>query len=152
MRAREQRLKQREGRAKADRKLDEKEGGLGAFLIAFAAHGRRPGTSFEIVSAPRNPTAEADAFARETFRPEPDGRVAIVAVREAYHAWCRLRGCEPLPDEQIGRALAAFFDSVGVYRVGTGRDAEIIVLEWAAPLEFTRYERDEDVILPIALA
>lgn len=103
--------------------------GLGAFLIAFAAHGRRPGTSFEIVSAPRNPMAEADAFARETFRPQSGSRVALVAIREAYHAWCRSRELDPLPDDQIGQALAALFGRLGVYRIGTGAEAQVCGLK-----------------------
>lgn len=107
--------------------------GLGAFLLAFVAHGRRPSSHARMAPAARDATAEADAFARAVFRPEPGGRVAITALREAYHAWCRSRGCEPLPNEEIGGALAALFGSVGVYRIGTGADAEICGLRWAAP-------------------
>ena len=106
--------------------------GLGAFLLAFAAHGRRTDPQTGIATAPRDVMAEADAFAREMFRPEPGGRVAIAAIREAYRAWCRSRGCEPLPSAEIGRALAALFGSVGVYRIGTGAEAEICGLRWAA--------------------
>lgn len=105
--------------------------GLGAFLLAFAAHGRSAGSLAGIASAPRNAMAEADAFAREVFRPEPGGRVAIAAIREAYRAWCRSRAIDPLPDTEIGRALATLFGSLGVYRIGTGAEAEICGLRWA---------------------
>lgn len=113
--------------------------GLGAFLVAFAAHGRRQTPEIGIASAPRDVMVEADLFARETFRPEPSGRVAIVAIREAYHTWCLSRGCDPLPDEQIGRALATLFGSVGVYRVGVSADAEVVGLRWATaqPLSYS---------------
>jgi len=37
-----------------------------------------------------------------------------------------------LPNEEIGRALAALLASVGVYRVGMGADADILGLQWAA--------------------
>ena len=102
--------------------------GLGAFLLAFAAHGR----CRRLAPAAREAMAEADAFARAVFRPEPGGRIAIAAIRPAYHPWCRSRGCEPLSNAEIGRALAALFGSVGVYRIGTGAEAEICGLRWAA--------------------
>ncbi len=102
--------------------------GLGAFLLAFAAHGRfsRSSDSFE-PAARRSAAAEADAFAREVFRPQPCGRIAIADIKDAYQAWCRCRGLDPLPNQEFGRELAALFASVGLYRVGVGADAEIRV-------------------------
>lgn len=108
--------------------------GLGAFLLAFAAHGRssRSSDSFE-PAARRSAAAEADAFAREVFRPQPGGRIAIADIKDAYQAWCRGRGLDPLPNQEFGRELAALFASVGLYRVGVGAAAEIPGLEWVTP-------------------
>ena len=127
--------------------------GLAAFLLAFAAHGWRyrpaaidaaPGPVAEavtpvaagdaagapLVDVTRDPKDEADRFARTTLRPAKTGRVKLAEVRGAYHAWCRKRGLDPLPDLEIGPALAGLFSSVGLYRRGNGASAVIVGVEW----------------------
>ena len=54
----------------------------------------------------------------------------LAEIRAAYHAWCRKRGLEPLPDLEIGAALSALFSSVGLYRRGKGASAAIVGIEW----------------------
>lgn len=107
--------------------------GLGALLLAFAAHGRRQ-ISIDLqpitLHASRDPMAEADAFARAMFRPAPSGRVGIAEIRQAYHLWCRARGFQPLPSQEIGPALAQLFASVGLFREGKGAKAFIAGITW----------------------
>ena len=108
--------------------------GLGAFLLAFAAHGRREITiDLKPEAAPpaRDAAAEADAFARVMFRPAPQGRVHIVEIRETYDRWARTHGLEPLPSREIGAELAQLFASVGLYREGQGANAVIVGIQWA---------------------
>lgn len=132
--------------------------GLAGFLLAFAAHGRRahraglvavpPAAAAEVimpagvgddadsllvdVTPPaRDANDEADRFARATLRPKKTGRVKLAEVRAGYHAWCRHRGLEPLPDLEIGPPLAALFSSVGLYRRGKGAGAVIVGVEWS---------------------
>ena len=107
--------------------------GLGSFLLAFAAHGRREVTidlKPIAVQSERSAAAEADMFARSVFRPMPGGRISIVEMRAAYDAWARARGLEPLPTREIGAALAELFARVGVYREGNGATAAIVGLRW----------------------
>jgi hypothetical protein len=117
--------------------------GLAACLLAFAAHGRSrrrivdaaPAT-IEITPAPaiaRDATAEADHFARTTFRPAKAGRLRLADIRAAYHAWCVKRGLHPLPDAEIGVALNRLFSSVGLQRRGTGSKAAIVGISWSQP-------------------
>jgi hypothetical protein len=129
--------------------------GLGAFLIAFAAHGRRPEPLRVIKSAnleiakvdiaqadpvpqsgnwlqTRSPDAEAERFARVMFRPNPSDRVVVTDIRAAYHDWCRREGVEPLPDRDIGRSLNNLFSSVGLTVDGSGSRAAIVGISWAA--------------------
>lgn len=116
--------------------------GCGAALIAFAAHARAPRKAAEATSTreektlpenipePRDPASEADWFARTTFRPGVGDRVRLADLRLAYHAWCQLRGLTPLPDHEIGRALSALFEQVGLYREGVGAEAAIVGIAW----------------------
>jgi hypothetical protein len=126
--------------------------GLAAFLLTFAAHGRprrplvidvTPAPPAASASAPavtvdaaapagvRDPRAEADRFARTTFRPSKRGRVRLAEVRAAYRAWCLKHGLDPLPDLEIGAALSALFSDVGLYRRGKGASAVIVGMEWS---------------------
>jgi hypothetical protein len=122
--------------------------GLGAFLIAFAAHGRRrepvrviAAKAIEVVtpdpietppaSAMRNAEAEANKFASTVFRPNPRGSVRVGDIRTAYHQWCRERGVAPLPDREIGAALNALFSSVGLDREGSGAQTAILGIVWS---------------------
>jgi hypothetical protein len=133
--------------------------GLAGLLLAFAAHGRRhrpavvavppvpvaevitsdvaadnaEGTTLVDVTPPtaRDAKDEADRFARAALRPKKSGRVKLAEIRVGYHAWCRKRGLEPLPDLEIGPALAGLFSSVGLYRRGKGASAAIVGIEWS---------------------
>lgn len=138
--------------------------GLGAFLLAFAAHSRHapapapapravqtastskveiapitienePASDFDVSpippkAGPRDPAAEADTFARATFKPSPGARVRLVDLRAAYRSWCCDAGIEPLPDREIGAALSELFGRVGLYRDGAGADAAIAGIDW----------------------
>lgn len=125
--------------------------GLGAFLIAFAAHGPRPErirtvtsvaieapiaditpSTPKIIREPtkkleRDPLAEAAAFASAQFRPSANGRVELKDIRTAYHNWCLAQGRPPLASREIGSSLNQLFS-----RVGLGRDGSAIVgIEWS---------------------
>jgi hypothetical protein len=68
------------------------------------------------------------------FRPEPDGRVALRDIREAYHSWCANSRSAPLPDKEIAAALNDLFSSVGLLLDGKGANAAIVEserLRWA---------------------
>lgn len=118
--------------------------GLGALLIAFAVHGRQhrtvptiETTARDVTPAravPRDAATEADWFARSVFRPATDGRIRLGDVKLAYYKWCASRGIEPLPDREIGTALNELFTGVGLYRVGSGADAEVVGVNWSRPL------------------
>jgi hypothetical protein len=132
--------------------------GLASFLLAFAAHGWKPyrpaviditpepvaevaptapapdeaGTSLQSMTPPaRDAKAEADAFARSTFRPSKRGRVVLKEIPAAYEAWCQKHGLAPLPTAEIGVALAGLFSSAGLYRRGVGARAAIPGIEWS---------------------
>jgi hypothetical protein len=123
--------------------------GLGAFLIAFAAHGRRrepvrviaakavevetaePIEMAQTKTATRDADAEANKFASAVFRPNPSGRIGVAEIRRAYHQWCRERGLPPLSDQEIGASLNALFWSVGLERDGSGPQTAIIGLGWS---------------------
>jgi hypothetical protein len=134
--------------------------GLAGFLLAFAAHGWRT-HRVTVIAAPPAPVAEvitpaveddvahsplvdvtppstrdakdeADRFARTTLRPKKAGRVKLAEIRAGYHAWCRNHGLEPLPDLEIGPALAGLFSSVDLYRRGKGASAVIVGVEWSS--------------------
>ena len=64
------------------------------------------------------------------FRPEPDGRVALRDIREAYHSWCASTRSTPLPDKEIAAALNELFSSVGLLVEGKGADAAIVGIDW----------------------
>ena len=114
--------------------------GLGAFLLAFAAHGAHRPERIMILEAParangpvdRAPVAtraasiEADAFARSTFQPAATGRVKISDIRADYHTWCAGQGIEPLSDRAIGMALNDLFQAAGLDRDGDGAEAAIV--------------------------
>jgi hypothetical protein len=115
--------------------------GCGAALIAFAAHAPRrkvedaetlppAETPPERKPDPRDAAAEADWFARSTFRPGAGARVRLADLRQAYHAWCETRGLSPLPDHEIGQALSRLFEKVGLYREGAGAEAAIVGIAW----------------------
>jgi len=128
--------------------------GLGAFLLAFAAHGRHQThtpTEAKADLPERDVAAEADAFARATFQPAPGGRVGIVDILEAYHSWCRARGLGPLPNQEIGAALSKLFGNVGLYRNGSGAAAEIVGLGWgdAASVRPRRHVRRQTTPQPL---
>ena len=113
--------------------------GLGAFLLAFAAHGQR-GASVPPLERPlaaetasRDAMAEANRFAFDTFRPASDHRLKLADVRVAYRVWCASAELEPLADREIGAALSSLFDRVGLYREGSGTEAVIVGIGWAAP-------------------
>jgi len=78
------------------------------------------------------PTAqsEADRFAKAMFRPQPDGRVALRDIREAYHSWCASARSTPFPDKEIAAALNELFSSVGLPLEGKGADAAIVGINW----------------------
>lgn len=128
--------------------------GLGAFLIAFAAHGRRREevrviaapqeiTEAQIVSAPqaeiiagvtlqkREARAEADQFARRAFRPDAAGRVALADIRAAYHSYCRQEGLAPLADHEIGAALNELFTEVGLLIDRSEPRAVVVGIGWS---------------------
>lgn len=111
--------------------------GLAAFLLAFAAHGRAPRPIVVDVTptpvAARDPTDEADRFARATFRPNRTGRVKLADIRQAYYDWCRERGLHPLPDHDIGQALNTLFSGLALYRRGNGANAAIAGIDWSRP-------------------
>ncbi len=95
--------------------------GLGAALVAFAAHGPSPASSRSLAvlaiteSTPqRDATQEADRFACETFCPAPEGSISIAAIRTAYLGWCARNGIEPLPVSEIGAALETVFRAAGL--------------------------------------
>ena len=80
----------------------------------------------------QRPTArrEADSFAKAMFRPEPDGRVTLRDIREAYHSWCASTKRAPLPDKEIAVALNELFSSVGLLVDGQGGNAAIVGIGW----------------------
>lgn len=133
--------------------------GGGAALVAYAAHGRRRQTVVHVHAAlnaqatlqtdpqptaqlptsitvepttqavTRDAAREANRFAAATFVPA-SGRVRLSDIREAYHRWCQNAGLEPLPDREIGAALAQLFQSVGLKRAGAGKHGEIAGIGW----------------------
>lgn len=121
--------------------------GLAAFLIAFATHGKRhepvrvyalpemqvdePEQREPVKLESRNAEAEANKFARETFRPSKSGRVAATDVRQAYMDWCAKHELTPLPDREIGLAIRDLFENAGLDREGEGASASIIGIELA---------------------
>jgi hypothetical protein len=123
--------------------------GLGAFLIAFAAHGRRrepvrviAAKAVEVETtelietaqpekATRDADAEANKFASAVFRPNPSGRISVADIRTAYHQWCRERGLPPLSDREIGASLNALFWKVGLQRDGSGPQTAILGIGWS---------------------
>jgi len=126
--------------------------GLAALLLAFAAHGRpRVSQVIDITlqaeseAHRRDPAAEADWFARTTFRPSKNCRVKIADLRQAYHNWCRRQGLDPLPDRDIGQALNNLFSGLSLYRQGTGAEAVIPGIEWRENRELVLLTELEDV-------
>lgn len=86
--------------------------GLAAFLIAFGAPaltGSSSRPTWAKTKAPRDATAEAEQFASLHLRWDENGRVRLEDLRTAYHAWCADKQHNPLPDQEIGRALSALF-------------------------------------------
>lgn len=86
--------------------------GLAAFLIAFGAPaltGSSSRPTWAKTKAPRDATAEAEQFASLNLRWDENGRVRLEDLRTAYHAWCADKQHNPLPDQEIGRALSALF-------------------------------------------
>ena len=95
--------------------------GLGAVLVAFAAHTPAPASSRSSAvlaitkSKPqRDATQETDRFACETFCPAPEGSISIAAICTAYLGWCARNGLEPLPVSEIGAALETVFRAAGL--------------------------------------
>ena len=95
--------------------------GLGAALVAFAAHGPSPAPAasspilvLEHSKPQRDATQEADRFACETFCPAPEGSISIAAIRTAYLGWCAQNGIEPLQVSEIGAALETVFRAAGL--------------------------------------
>ncbi len=95
--------------------------GLGAALVAFAAHGPSPVPSTSPaalamleIQPQRDATQEADRFACETFCPAPEGSISIAAIRTAYLGWCAHNGLAPLPVSEIGAALDTVFRAAGL--------------------------------------
>jgi hypothetical protein len=123
--------------------------GLGAFLVAFAAHGRRePAPEIQAPPTPKSeplrPVAtrpalpapkkarrdakrEADQFARDRFRPSPDGCISLRDIRSSYHEWCASKGISPLSDHEIAAALNGLFSRVGLKINGQ----EVAGISWA---------------------
>ena len=54
----------------------------------------------------------AAKFAVECLRPDPDGEVDLLALRDKYGAWCPAD--RRLPEATIGRALADLFKGAGI--------------------------------------
>jgi len=128
--------------------------GLAACLIAFAAHGRRryyvaatasaQETEQFLTQAASNrepPSEEADHFARNTFRPDPNGWIALTKIREAYHRWCAGQNFDPLPDHEIGKELNALFTRVGLVRTNTAAGGGIRGIAWKIPRLIASNER-----------
>ncbi len=93
--------------------------GLGAVLVAFAAHAPASSRSSAVLAVTeskpqRDATQEADRFACETFCPAPEGSISIAAIRTAYLGWCARNGIEPLPVSEIGAALETVFRAAGL--------------------------------------
>ena len=120
-----------------------------AIVLAYGVHGRRRPSEGVLVEVERRPlpksapekkrlqiqerpTAEreADSFAKAMFRPEPDGRVTLRDIREAYHSWCASTKRSPLPDKEIAVALNELFSSVGLLVEGQGANAAIVGIGW----------------------
>lgn len=99
--------------------------GLGAVLVAFAAHTRKPDapiidavvTAVEMekpIAPRRNAKHEADRFAKDVFVPEPNGAVELGEVHRAYLAWCKRNGLDPLSERTIAAALVKLFSEVNL--------------------------------------
>lgn len=112
--------------------------GLGACLIAFAAHGRggrqrestpaeatqqpkpnaEPVALLEVIPAPAAPrrpapSQEVARFAVETLRPAPTAAVPARDLAGHYEKWCQAQRIEPLPKAEFAEHLARMFDGVG---------------------------------------
>ena len=99
--------------------------GLGAGLVAFAAHVRKPehpvvetAVATPEVTKPivplRNAEQEADQFAKDTFVPVPDGVVDLGEIHRAYVSWCERNDLDPLSERAIGAALSKLFREVNL--------------------------------------
>lgn len=86
--------------------------GLAAFLIAFGAPaimGSSSRPTWAKTKAPRDATADAEQFASLHLRWDENGRVCLPEMCAAYHEWCADKQQNPLPNEEIGRALYSLF-------------------------------------------
>jgi hypothetical protein len=117
--------------------------GLAAGLLAFAVHHRHQtdiaaATSHDVSkgsprtdkSAPArqahrrrqrvpirlDPTGgeHAARFAVEVLERAKDGAADLMDILAAYRLWCQRTGAKPLSESDIGAALAALFESVGI--------------------------------------
>lgn len=117
--------------------------GLGALLLAFAAHSRRrpePAERTEAASdqpqvlpVARDPAVEANRFATATLMPSKSGEVRVADLWQSYRAWCQASGIEPLPNREIGGALSALFAKVGLEQRGAGAGASFVGIGWRSP-------------------
>ena len=104
--------------------------GLGAFLLAFAAHGNKRAEPEARAPEPRDATAEADQFACASFRPDPEGRVSLADLRRRYPEWCGERGLLPLAESEFAPALGKLFQSVGLCSEGRGVGTVVKGIRW----------------------
>lgn len=117
--------------------------GLAAALLVFAGHGKhapRPmpastavATRFELHASeiepartiaaratpakmqPVNVTEHAAKFGVDCLEPLPHAHASLEAIKARYLDWCESIGVEPLPDAQIGKALADLFAGAGLH-------------------------------------
>ena len=104
-------------------------------LIAAAPHpvhvSGQEGDSAAEALAPRDPTAEADKFAGQVFKPHRNGRVRVREILPAYDLWCADRGITPLPPSEIGAALMAIFRRADVPCEMTRGEPEVVGVAWS---------------------
>jgi hypothetical protein len=147
--------------------------GLGCGLIAYAGHGRRPGASRrQMGEAPAevvppvelqaNPMRSVQRFALDRLHPtDRDAGIPVAALRGEFHQWCGQRKIAPPPGPELGRAMRALFDRLGVALVERNgqlvamgialkADAEQLVLP--APGRLGRMHRRASVALAVEAA
>jgi hypothetical protein len=114
--------------------------GLGCGLIAYAGHGRRVGASRRQVGIPMgeapaeavelqadDPTRAVQRFALDRLHPtDRDCGVPVTALRAEFQQWCGQRQIAPPPGPELGRAMGALFDRLGVAL--EQRDGQLVVL------------------------
>ena len=114
--------------------------GLGAALIALAAHGRGPLPSPGLYHLARRPSLHGTAndnvaphvpghvsnFVGQYLKPAESGRIEVGDLYKAYLAWCRSSNFQPCDMSAFGDQLKDASDAVGI-RTRTHKDKVFLV-------------------------